>query len=307
MFVQQMFLAKYQMLDDVPNKYGQYLQIPGGCKNRLEHARGRERNETLDLVSCHILEDRTSRSHRIRLDQSSSRDELLKFIQLEDESITEDQIKSLVDLMDKNKDGSESKKEFLYRYTLNRERFTSVGTDQSGGNVSLSELNAFIQKERRQYCFFHKKYYDKTTTEKEMCLLLERMVTSQDDKVSKNELHTHTHTHTHIHTLTYSLTDSLIRMYIHTFPCGTWNRCQRMSSRTFTPCISLKRRRTNQRLIVLRRMSKQHLRSKGWQDVVWIGVGLINSDPKETRIIHQCQRDSIRRAVISIGVYSIFS
>jgi hypothetical protein len=54
-----MFLAKYQMLDDVPNKYGQYLQIPGGCKNRLEHARGRERNETLDLVSCHILEPRT--------------------------------------------------------------------------------------------------------------------------------------------------------------------------------------------------------------------------------------------------------
>jgi len=289
------------MLDDVPNKHAQYLQTPGGCKNRLEHARGRERNEALDLASCRILEDRASRIRRLHLDQPRSRDEMFKFMQLEDAPITEEQIKSLVDLMDKNKDGAVSKKEFLYRYTLNRQRFTAVGTDQSGGNVSLSELSAFIQKERRQYCFFHKKYYDKTATEKEMCVLLERMGTSQDGKVSKNELHTHTHT------LTYSLTDSRIRMYIHTFPCGTWNRCQRMSSRTFTPCISLKRRRTNQRLIVLRRMSKQHLRSKGWQDVVWIGVGLINSDPKETRIIHQCQRDSIRRAVISIGVYSIFS
>ena len=52
----------------------------------------------------------------------------------------------------------------------------------------------------------------------EMCLLLERTGTSQDGKVSKNELHTHTHTHTqtqaHTHTLTYSLTDSRIRMYI---------------------------------------------------------------------------------------------
>jgi Ca2+-binding EF-hand superfamily protein len=205
------------MLDDVPNKYGQYLQIPGGCENRLEHARGGKRNEALDLASCRILEDRTSRIRRIRLDQSSSRDELLKCMQLEDASITEEQIKSLVDLMDKNKDGAASKKEFLYRYTLNRERFTAVDTGQSGGNVSLSELSAFIQKERRQYCFFHKKYYDKTATEKEMCLLLERMGTSQDGKVSKNELHTHTHTHTHLPT--DSLTHTYV--YIHTFPCGT--------------------------------------------------------------------------------------
>jgi hypothetical protein len=192
-------------------------------------------------------------------------------MQLEDASITEEQIKSLVDLMDKNKDGAASKKEFLYRYTLNRERFTAVDTGQSGGNVSLSELSAFIQKERRQYCFFHKKYYDKTATEKEMCLLLERMGTSQDGKVSKNELHTHTHTrtqthtHTHTHTLTYSLTDTRIRMYIHTFPCGTWNRCQRMSSRTFTPCISLKRRRTNQRLIFSRGFES----STGRESRVW--------------------------------------
>ena len=191
------------MLDDASNKYGQYLQIPGGCKIGLEHARGMERNEALDLASCRILEDRRSRIRRIRLDQSSSRDELVKFMQLEDASITEEQIESLVDLMDKNRDGAVSKKEFLYRYTLNRERFTAVDTDQSGGNVSLSELSAFIQRERRQYCFFHKKYYDKTATEKEMRLLLERMGTSQDGKVSKNELHTHTHTHTHTYLLTH--------------------------------------------------------------------------------------------------------
>jgi len=50
-------------------------------------------------------------------------------MQREDPSATEELVKCLVDLMDRNKDGTVSKKEFLYQYPVNRKRFMVSQTD----------------------------------------------------------------------------------------------------------------------------------------------------------------------------------
>ena len=59
-------------------------------------------------------------------------DVLRKSIRWEYPAITEEQVKSLFDLMDMNNDGNLSKKEFLHRYTLNRSRFMEADTDKNG-------------------------------------------------------------------------------------------------------------------------------------------------------------------------------
>ena len=112
----------------------------------------------------------------IDVDQSGNitRDELRKFMQREDASVTEDQVKGLFDLMDRNKDGTVSKKEFLYRYTLNRKRFMEVDVDHSG-DVSFAELRAFMLKD------------DETATEEEIKVLFARMDKNKNGSVSKNE------------------------------------------------------------------------------------------------------------------------
>jgi len=59
--------------------------------------------------------------------------------QREDESVTGEEVKGLFALMDRNKDGTVSKKELLHRYILQTRRFVSVDVDHSG-DVSFDEL-----------------------------------------------------------------------------------------------------------------------------------------------------------------------
>jgi Ca2+-binding EF-hand superfamily protein len=136
------------------------------------------KNEFTHFYSIFVTqkEDDNIRFAALDVDQSGNitRDELRKFMQREDAFVTEEQVKGLFDLMDRNKDGIVSKKEFLHRYTLNRKRFMEVDTDHSG-SVSFAELHAFMLKD------------DETATGQEIKLLFERMDKNKDGTVSKNE------------------------------------------------------------------------------------------------------------------------
>jgi Ca2+-binding EF-hand superfamily protein len=103
-----------------------------------------------------------------------SRDELFKFMKQEDPSVTEEQVNSLFDLMDRDKDGTVSKSEILHRYTVNRKKFMAVDTDKSG-DVDFAELHSFVLHD------------DETATEEEINLLFESMDRNKDGTVTKNE------------------------------------------------------------------------------------------------------------------------
>jgi Ca2+-binding EF-hand superfamily protein len=100
-------------------------------------------------------------------------DVLRKSIRWENPAITEEQIKSIFDLMDMNKDGNVSKKEFLHRYTLNRSRFMEADTDKNG-TLSFEELRAFILR-------------DNIITEEQIKLIFDRMDRNKNGTVDQNE------------------------------------------------------------------------------------------------------------------------
>jgi Ca2+-binding EF-hand superfamily protein len=101
-------------------------------------------------------------------------DDLRKSILAEDPTLTEKQVKSILDLMDRDKDGRVSKKEFLHRYCLNKSRFTKADTDKSGV-LSFVELRAFMLSE------------DETTSEEDLKLFFERMDRDKDGSVKQSE------------------------------------------------------------------------------------------------------------------------
>ena len=98
---------------------------------------------------------------------------LRKSIRWENQGITEEQVKSTFDLMDMNKDGNVSKKEFLHRYTLNRRRFMEADTDKNG-TLSFEELRAFILR-------------DNIITEEQIKLIFDRMDRNKNGTVHQNE------------------------------------------------------------------------------------------------------------------------
>jgi Ca2+-binding EF-hand superfamily protein len=136
------------------------------------------KNEFTHFYSLFVTqkEEDNIRFAALDVDQSGNitRDELRKFMQREDPSVTEQHVKGLFDLMDRNKDGTVSKKEFLQRYILQKRLFVSVDVDHSG-DVSFDELRAFVLKE------------DETVTEEKIKLLFERMDRNKDGTVSKTE------------------------------------------------------------------------------------------------------------------------
>ena len=88
--------------------------------------------------------------------------------------ITEKQVKSILDLMDRDNDGRVSKKEFLHRYCLNESRFVRADTDKSGF-LSFEELRALMLSE------------DETMTEEEFKLFFDRMDRGKDGSVKQSE------------------------------------------------------------------------------------------------------------------------
>ena len=122
------------------------------------------KNKTGESLHEHVLDEAND----------MNLDDLRRSILAEDPTITEKQVKSILDLMDRDNDGRVSKKEFLHRYCLNKSHFVRADTDKNGV-LSFEELRAFMLSE------------DETMTEEEFKLFFGHMDRGKDGSVKQSE------------------------------------------------------------------------------------------------------------------------